>query len=202
LGMSVRGCVFALTGRAADAIQMITSGVTALRLTGSTLWMPLHLSYLARAYAELGQFDAAWHCIDEAMMTVETTKERWHEADIYRMAGEIALLLPQPDVAKAEAYFEHALAIARAQQAKSWELRAAMGMARLLCNQGKRQQARACLAPILGWFTEGFHTLDLRQARASLDALAADDAGMEALFAGAISPALVAELGSSGDADR
>ena len=139
LGMSVQGCILALTGKAADAVQMITSGITAWRSTGSTFWMPLYLSYLASAYAELGQFENAWRCIDEAMTAAETTKERWHEADIYRMAGEIELLSPQPDVAKTEAYFERALAVARAQQAKSWELRAAMSVARLWRDRGERQ---------------------------------------------------------------
>jgi len=169
LGMSVQGCLLALTGKAADAVQMITSGITALRSTGSTLWMPLHLSYLARAYAELGQFDHAWRCIGEAMTAVETAKERWHEADVHRLAGEIALLSPEPDAAKA--YFERALSVARAQQAKSWELRAAMSMARMWCDQGKHQQARDLLAPVYGWFTEGFHTRDLKEAKALLDEL-------------------------------
>ena len=112
------------------------------RSTGATLFVPLYLSYLARAYAELGQFDDAWRCIGEAMTAVETTKERWCEAEIHRIAGEIALMSPEPDAAKAEAYFERALAVAREQQAKSWELRAAMSMARLWRDQGKRQQAR------------------------------------------------------------
>ena len=90
-GMVSQGCVLALTGKASDAVQMITSGITALRSTGATLWMPLYLSYLARAYAELGQFDDAWRCIGEAMTAVETTKERWCEAEVNRIAGEIAL---------------------------------------------------------------------------------------------------------------
>jgi predicted ATPase len=172
LGMSVQGCALAATGKAADAVQMIISGITATKSTGSTLWTPLHLSYLASAYAELGQFGSARRCIGEAMTAAETTKERWHEAETYRIAGEIALLSPQRDPAKAEAYFGRALAVARTQQAKSWELRAAMSMARLWRDQGKRQQGHDCLAPIYGWFTEGFDTLDLRQAKALLDALA------------------------------
>ena len=102
--------------------------------------MPLYLPYLARAHAELGQFEEAWRCIGEAMTAVETTKEKWCEAEIHRIAGEIALMSPEPDAAKAEAYFERALAVARAQQAKSWELRAAMSMARLWRDQGKRQR--------------------------------------------------------------
>ena len=129
--------------------------------------MPCLFVTLGRAYAELGQFDDAWRCIGEAMSAVETTKERWCEAEIHRMAGEIALKSPEPDAAKAQAYFERALAVARAQQAKSWELRAATSMARLWRDQGKPQQARELLAPVYGWFTEGFDTLDLKEAKAS-----------------------------------
>ena len=107
------------------------------------------------------------------MTAMETTKERWCEAEIHRIAGEIALLSPEPDAAKAEAYFERALAVAREQQAKSWELRAAMSMARLWRDQGKRQQAHDLLAPVYGWFTEGFDTLDLKKAKALLEELSA-----------------------------
>jgi predicted ATPase len=105
--------------------------ITAWRSTGATAFIPWYLSNLARAYAELGQFDDAWRRIGEAMTTVETTKERWWEAEVNRVAGEIALLSPEPDAAKAEQYFEHALSVARAQQAKSRELRVAMSMAKL-----------------------------------------------------------------------
>ena len=134
--------------------------------------MPLWFSYLARANAEIGQFDDARRCIGEAMTAVETTKETWYEAEVTRIAGEIALLSPEPDVEKAEAYFERALAVAREQQAKSWELRAAMSMARLWRDQGRRQKARDLLAPVYGWFTEGFDTLDLKQAEILLAELA------------------------------
>ena len=88
------------------------------------------------------------------------------------MAGEIVLLSPQQDAAKAEAYFEHALAVARKQQTKSWELRAATSLARLWRDQGKVQQARELLAPVYRWFTEGFDTRDLKEAKALLDDLA------------------------------
>jgi predicted ATPase len=127
---------------------------------------------LTRAYAQLGQFDDAWRSIDEAMRVVETTKERMWETEVHRVAGEIALKSPEPDAVKAEAYFERALAVAREQQAKSWELRAAMSMARLWRDQGKRDEARDLLAPVYGWFTEGFDTLDLKQAKILLDGLA------------------------------
>jgi predicted ATPase len=104
--------------------------------------------------------------------TSNISKERWSEAEVHRIAGEVALMLPKPDVVKAEACFDRALALARAQQAKSWELRAAMSMARLWRDQGKRRQAHDLLAPVYGWFTEGFDTLDLRRAKALLNELA------------------------------
>ena len=135
------------------------------------MWMPLWLSYLTRANAEIGQFDNARHCIGEAMAAVETAKESWCEAEVNRIGGEIALLSPEPDLAKAEAYFARALAVAREQQAKSWELRAAMSMARLWRDQGKPQQARDLLAPVYNSFTEGFDTLDLKEAKALLEML-------------------------------
>ena len=170
-GIINKGCVLVTTGKAADAIQIIKSGMIAYRSTGSTVWMPWHLPFLARAYADLGQFDDAWRCIGEAMTAVEATGERWCEAEVHRTAGEIALMGPKPNAAKAEAYFERALTVARQQQAKSWELRAAMSMARLWRDLGKPQQARELLAPVYDWFTEGFDTLDLKQAKALLDEL-------------------------------
>jgi predicted ATPase len=106
------------------------------------------------------------------MTAVETTKERWCEAEVLRTAGEIAMKSPVPDAVKAEAYFARALAVARQQQAKSWELRAAMSMARLWRDQSKRDEARGLLAPVYRWFTEGFDTLELKDARALLDDLA------------------------------
>ena len=133
--------------------------------------MPLYLPHLARGHAELGQFEEAWRCIGEAMTAVETTKEKWCEAEIHRTAGELTLMSPEPDAAKAEAHFERAIGIAREQKAKSWELRAATSLARLWRDQGNRQQARDLLAPIYGWFTEGFDTRDLTEAKALLEEL-------------------------------
>jgi class 3 adenylate cyclase/predicted ATPase len=169
--MFQRGCVFALTDRASDAVEMIASGVTAWRATGATVWTPLHMLLLANAHARLGHFGDARRCIDEAMTAVETTKEKWCEAEVNRVAGEVALLSPERDATKAETYFERALAVARAQKAKSWELRAAMSIARLWRDQGKPQQARGLLAPVYEWFTEGLDTLDLKEARALLGEL-------------------------------
>jgi predicted ATPase len=172
LGMSAQGCLFALTDKSLAAIQLINSGLAANRSTGSTVWMPLHLSHLALAFAVLGKFDDAWRCIGEAISTIETTKERWCEAEVNRVAGEIALKSPERNVVKAEASFDRAIEVARKQQAKSWELRAAMSMARLWRDQGKRDQARDLLTPVYGWFTEGFDTLDLKEAKALLGELA------------------------------
>jgi predicted ATPase len=172
-GLLMRGWVFAATGKASDAVSIITSGLTALRSTGATLWMPAFLSYLAIAHAEFGQFDDAWRCIREAISAIDATKERWFEAETNRIAGEIALKSHEPDAAKAEAYFDRSLAVARQQQAKSWELRASMSLARLWRDQGKVQQACELLAPVYGWFTEGFDTRDLKEAKALLEELAA-----------------------------
>ena len=112
-------------------------------------------------------------CIDDAIDKVERSKEKWCEAEVHRSAGEIALKSPQPNAAKAEAYFERSVAVARQQQARSFELRAAMSLARLWRDQGNPQQARELLAPVYGWFTEGFDTLDLKEAKALLEELAA-----------------------------
>jgi predicted ATPase len=171
-GMLRRAGVLALTGKASNAVGIFTAAIPVWRSIGSRLYLPVWLSLLARAYGELGQFDDALSHIGEAIAAVETTKEKWCEAEVYRIAGEIALMPPEPDPAKAEARFERALAVARAQQAKSWELRAAISMARLWRDQGKRDEARELLAPVYGWFTEGFDTLDLKQAKALLDELA------------------------------
>jgi class 3 adenylate cyclase/predicted ATPase len=171
IGMLFRGNLYALTGNASGAVQMITTGITAFRSTGARLHEPSWLSYLSIAHSILGELDDAWRCIGEALSTIETTKERWFEAEVHRIAGEIARKSPQPDAAKAEAYFQRALAVARKQQAKSWELRAATSMARLWRDQGKRDAAREVLAPVYGWFTEGFDTLDLKEAKALLDEL-------------------------------
>ena len=171
-GMANQGCVLGLTGRPSDAIEMLISGIAAYRTTGATIFLPFYLPHLARAHAELGQFEEAWHYIGEAMSAAETTKEKWCEAEIHRTAGEITLISPAPEASKAEAYFERAIAVAREQKAKSWELRAATSIARLWRDQGRRNEARDVLTPIYGWFTEGFDTLDLKQAKALLDELA------------------------------
>jgi predicted ATPase len=169
-GVLRRGYILTLTG-AAKAVEIVTAGIDLWRSAGSTIFTPEHEFMLAIAHADSGQFDEAWRCIERAMTAMHATRERWCEAEALRVAGEIALKSPQRDVAKAQAYFEHSLTVARAQQARSWELRAATSLARLLRDQGKRQPARDLLAPVYDWFTEGFDTSDLRKAKALLGEL-------------------------------
>ncbi len=164
-------CALAVTGKASDAVRIITAAIAANRSMGSTFLTPLFFAFLSRAHAELEQFDDARRCIDEAMVMIEASRERWYEAEVHRIAGENALTPSGPDAATAEAHFERALAIACEQQAKSWELRASMSLARLRRDQGKRNEARELLAPVYGWFTEGFDTRDLKEAKALLDEL-------------------------------
>jgi predicted ATPase len=170
-GTMAQGRVFAATGRVADGIQTLTTGITTYRSTRGTLYVPSYLSHLAAAYAELGQFNDAWSCVREATTLIKASKENWHAADLERTCGEIALISPQPDAAKAQVHFQRSLGIARQQQAKSWELRAAMSLARLWRSQGKSQQARELLAPVYGWFTEGHDTRDLKDAKVLLEEL-------------------------------
>jgi len=153
-----------MTGKASDAVREITS----LRSTGATLYEHWHLPHLAMAYVELGQPDDARRCIDEAIDKVDRSKEKWCEPEVHRIAGEIARKSFAPDVEKAEKHFERALSVACQRQQKSFELRAAMSLARLWRDQAKPQQARELLAPVYAWFTEGFDTVDLQEAKALL----------------------------------
>ena len=168
-GTRAQGYISALAGRTTDAVQLITSGIAAFRAIGARTFESLYWSKLAGAYAQLGNSDDAWRCIGEAITAIETTKETWFEAEVDRIAGEIALKSPDRKHKR--------ISTARSplrinKQAKSWELRASMSMARLWRDQGKREEARDLLAPVYGWFTEGFDTLDLKEAKALLDELA------------------------------
>ena len=167
-----QGWAFALAGEASRAVQSISSSITAYRSAGATMGTPLILSGLANAYAELGRFEDARCCINEAVTQGEGSGERWNEADLHRLAGEIALASPERDESGAQAHFQRAVEIARVQHARSWELRAATSLARLWRDQGKRAEACDLLAPVYGWFTEGIDTLDLKEADVLLRALA------------------------------
>ena len=171
-GLLWQGCLSALTGNASEAIEVLLSGIAEYRATKATIYIPFALSHLARAYSEMGRHQEARDAINTAIVLMEETQERWCEAELNRIAAEITLLPASPDVTKAKAYLERAISVARQQEAKSWELRAAMSLARLWRDQGQPQQARDLLAPVYGWFTEGFDTRDLKEARALLEELA------------------------------
>jgi predicted ATPase len=128
---------------------------------------PLHLGYAASAHAEADENEIAFSLFEEAIGVVEQTEEREFEAELHRMRGE--LLVRKGRIDEAEAALTRALSISRRQQARMWELRAAASLARLRRDQGRYAEARDLLAPIYGWFTEGFETPDLRQAKALLD---------------------------------
>jgi class 3 adenylate cyclase/predicted ATPase len=167
-----RGCLLALMGEANKAIDLLPTAISEYCARGTTLWLPWVLACLAKAFSEVGKFDDACRHINEALTILEIHQARVTEAEVHRVAGEIALMSPERDAANAEACFERALAVARQRQARSWELRAAMSMARLWRSQGKSQQARELLAPVYGWFTEGFDTRDLKEAKVLLGELA------------------------------
>ena len=171
-GLMLQGLVLTAAGDAETAIKLLTSALSAYQASGATLLTPHLLAYLAKAYARLQRWDDARGRLDDAAKIIEGTGERWCESDTLRIAGEIALAKPDKDEAKAEGDFKRALTLARRQRAKSWELRAATSMARLWAEQGKRREARELIAPVYGWFTEGFDTLDLREAKTALEALA------------------------------
>lgn len=167
--MMLQGCLFALTGEASAAIHLITSGISASRLPGANLLrMPWYLSCLARAHMKLGQIEEAQRCMDDAMMAMKTTKETWQESELHCIIGDLALISSNQDVSKAQSHFDQALTVARRQKAKSWELRSAMRLARLLRDRGKPQGAHRLLGPIYNWFTEGFDTPDLQEAKTLL----------------------------------
>jgi predicted ATPase len=173
-GRIVHGWTLAMQGPGVQGLEQIQQGLAALRATGIEGARPYFLTYLAAAYGMVGQPEAGLQVLAEALATTRTTGEEVYESERYRLKGE--LLLKQEGkrqkLAEAEECFRQALALARHQQAKSLELRAAMSLARLWQQQGKRAEAYDLLAPIYGWFTEGFDTADLQEAKALLEALA------------------------------
>jgi len=174
LGALHRGMALAAQGQGAEGIAQICQGLAALRATGTVSSMPIYLTHLAMAYGQVGQVDEGLYLLAEAMAVVDTTGERHYDAELHRLHGELLLQQPVPDASAAEACFQWSLDVARRQQAKSWELRAATSLARLWQQQGKRAEARELLAPIYGWFTEGFDTADLQEGKALLEELRAE----------------------------
>jgi predicted ATPase len=161
-----------MQGQSAVGLQQIRQGLAALLDRGQMLGQPLCLTLLAEAAGHAGRVAEGLSLLAEALTAFEATGRGDMLTEAYRLQGEFLLRQAVPDVTQAEACFHHALAIARHQQAKSWELRAAMSLARLWQHQGQRAAAYELLMPIYGWFTEGFDTADLQEARALLEALA------------------------------
>jgi predicted ATPase len=152
-----------------EGISLLRSGSIAYRATGSEAWMPHFIALLARACEIAGQTVEAVTLLDEALQITGRTGERWLAAELHRHKGQ--LLLRQGHNEAAEELYRKALSIAEEQGAKLWELHAAVSLARLRRDQGRRTEARDLLAPVYGWFTEGFDTPDLKEAKALLDEL-------------------------------
>jgi predicted ATPase/DNA-binding winged helix-turn-helix (wHTH) protein/tRNA A37 threonylcarbamoyladenosine biosynthesis protein TsaE len=169
-GRMLRGWALAMQGDAATGVAHIRHGLVASEGVGPETLRPHWLALLAEAYAEAGQPEAGLTVIDEALTLVATTETRWWEAELSRLKGALLLQLPSPEVPQAEACFQQAIDVARRQQAKALELRAALSLSRLWQLQGKREAAHALLEPIYAWFTEGFDTADLQEAKALLEA--------------------------------
>jgi tetratricopeptide (TPR) repeat protein len=167
-GRIMRGWALAMQGDAATGVAHIQQGLGAVQRIGQKLYHPYHLALLAEAYGQAGQPEVGLPVLDEALTLVEATEERWWEAEVYRLKGELLLQLPLPDIPQARACFHQALDVARNQQAKALELRAALSLSRLWQQQGKRDQAQQLLTEVYSWFTEGFATPDLQEARALL----------------------------------
>jgi predicted ATPase len=167
-GMLWQGWALAGQGQEGGDIAQMRWGLAAHRAAGDELTRPYWLALLAEASGKIGQAEEALSMLSEALIMVHKQGEHFYEAEIYRLEGELRLVRAPAQHVEAETYFQQALAIARRQQAKSLDLRAAMSLSRLWQQQGKREEARKLLAPIYGWFTEGFDTADLQEAKALL----------------------------------
>jgi predicted ATPase len=170
-----------MQGDVATGVAQMAQGWEAVQRTGLQLYRPYLLALLAEAYGQAGQPEAGLTFLAEAMTRVAATEERWWEAEVYRLQGVFLLQRSPAEMDQADACFQQALDVARRQQAKALELRAAMSLSRLWQQQGKRAEAYELLTPIYGWFTEGFDTADLQDTKALLEALMARDARGHAL---------------------
>jgi predicted ATPase/class 3 adenylate cyclase len=168
----IQGWALAETGRREAGIAQMHQGLTTLQATGGGLRIPYYLTLLAEADGEVGQAEEGLHLLVGAASHLDKTQDRWVEAELYRLRGDLLLAVSPDNHLAAEACFHQALDIARHQQATSLELRAAISLARLWQSQGKRQEAYDLLALVYGWFTEGFDTADLQEAKTLLQELA------------------------------
>jgi predicted ATPase len=172
-GAVLRGWALAQQGQAQEGIAQIEQGLRAYRATGAEISRLYFLALLAEAHGTMGQLEAGLTVLNEALTLANTTGARWHEPELHRLKGELLLQQSSSNQTEAESCFHQAIAIAQNQQAKSLELRATTSLARLWQQQGKCQEARDLLAPVYDWFTEGFDTADLQDAKTLLDELRA-----------------------------
>jgi predicted ATPase len=175
-GTAVGGWALVKQGQKKEGMAQIQQGLTAHLATGAKLWRPYYLALLAEAYESTGRIEEGLTVLAEALAAVDETEERYYEAELYRLKGELTLQSkvpsPRSKVEKeAEECFHKAIEISRRQSAKSLELRAVMSLARLWQSQGKQEEARQILAETYGWFTEGFDTKDLQEAKALIEEL-------------------------------
>jgi len=171
MATGLRGLAMAKEGHKEEGIAQIQEGLASYRATGAELYRPYFLCLLAEACMETGRFDDGLRALTEALNAADEHENRHYEAEIHRLKGAVLLKQDDSNAAEAQYCFERAIEIARKQSAKSWELRATMSLARLLAKQGRREEARTMLAEIYGWFTEGFDTADLKDAKALLEEL-------------------------------
>jgi predicted ATPase len=158
-------------GRSEEGIAQIQEGLAAFRATGAELMRPYFLTLLAEAQMQIGRLDDGLNSLAEALAAADRYENRHYEPEMHRLKGELLLRQDDSNAVEAQRCFQRAVAIARNQSAKSLELRATMSLARLLAKQGKRDEACTMLAEIYNWFTEGFDTADLIDAKALLDEL-------------------------------
>jgi class 3 adenylate cyclase/predicted ATPase len=171
-GLVLEGWALAAQGHRGEGVEQMRQGLTSLRAVGADARRSYYLGLLTEVCLWAGQHDAGLEAVSEAMDLVETHGERWWQAELHRLQGELLLARNGNGQAQACLCFKHALDISRQQKAKSLELRAATSLARLWAGQGERQKAQDLLAPVYGWFTEGFDTADLKDAKALLDEIA------------------------------
>jgi predicted ATPase len=172
IGGILRGGTRTVRGQRGEQIGQIRQDLAAVRETGSAVWEPYFLGLLAEAYAQEGQVEAGLASLDEALAAAQATGQRMVEAELYRLRGSLLLRQPGTSLTEVETWLQRALDVARRQEAKSLELRAAMSLSRLRQRQGKRKEAHDLLAEVYAWFTEGFDTADLQEAKALLEELA------------------------------
>jgi predicted ATPase len=172
LGTILRGWALAMQGQGEAGLAQVCQAIAAFRATGAAVVVPYSYTLLADVSAHLAHLEDGLQALAEAHTLVEQHDGRWWEAEVCRLRGVLLLRQPGTPQAEAETWLQRALDIARRQEAKSLELRAAMSLSRLWQQQGKQAEAHALLAPIYGWFTEGFDTKDLQEAKVLLEALA------------------------------